>query len=565
MIIMNIEKKYLKWLNHPFMDEDLKQELENMDETQKKDAFYKDAEFGTAGMRNILGAGTNRLNVYTVRKATVGFGNFLNRKEGEVSIAIAYDNRYKSTEFAMESARIMASLGIKSYVYKTLRTTPQLSFTVRHLNCDGGIMITASHNPKEYNGYKVYDKNGCQLIPELIEGVIEEIGKLGGDFIEAPKLTDQQEKLINFVGKEVDEAYLNEVLKIQLNPDLSKDDFKVVYTPQHGTSLKPVKALFEKVGYDTVYVEEQCTFDPAFSNTLVPNPEDPDAYILGIEYARKTNADIVLATDPDGDRLGVAVKDGNDYTLMTGNQTGSVLIEYILSQMQQKGIMPENPVMFNTVVTSDLGEIIAKEYGVETEKTLTGFKYIGDKIEGYRISKEKNFVFGYEESYGYLVKEFVRDKDANQSCLIIAECANFYKKKGLTLLDVLNQLYEKHGTYLETVESITLTGADGAEKLKKLLADLRANVPSEIGGYKVIKYQDFRTAKCLENGIETDIVGFDRSDVLKYFMEDGSWIAIRPSGTEPKCKFYYCIKGKNQKDVEEKKVKYFKSIEEMTK
>jgi phosphoglucomutase len=562
---MNVEKKYLKWLNHPFMDEDLKQELENMDETQKKDAFYKDAEFGTAGMRNILGAGTNRLNVYTVRKATVGFGNFLNRKEGEVSIAIAYDNRYKSTEFAMESARIMASLGIKSYVYKTLRTTPQLSFTVRHLNCDGGIMITASHNPKEYNGYKVYDKNGCQLIPELIEGVIEEIGKLGGDFIEAPKLTDQQEKLINFVGKEVDEAYLNEVLKIQLNPDLSKDDFKVVYTPQHGTSLKPVKALFEKVGYDTVYVEEQCTFDPAFSNTLVPNPEDPDAYILGIEYARKTNADIVLATDPDGDRLGVAVKDGNDYTLMTGNQTGSVLIEYILSQMQQKGIMPENPVMFNTVVTSDLGEIIAKEYGVETEKTLTGFKYIGDKIEGYRISKEKNFVFGYEESYGYLVKEFVRDKDANQSCLIIAECANFYKKKGLTLLDVLNQLYEKHGTYLETVESITLTGADGAEKLKKLLADLRANVPSEIGGYKVIKYQDFRTAKCLENGIETDIVGFDRSDVLKYFMEDGSWIAIRPSGTEPKCKFYYCIKGKNQKDVEEKKVKYFKSIEEMTK
>ena len=562
---MNIEKKYLKWLNHPFMDEDLKQELENMDETQKKDAFYKDAEFGTAGMRNILGAGTNRLNVYTVRKATVGFGNFLNRKEGEVSIAIAYDNRYKSTEFAMESARIMASLGIKSYVYKTLRTTPQLSFTVRHLNCDGGIMITASHNPKEYNGYKVYDKNGCQLIPELIEGVIEEIGKLGGDFIEAPKLTDQQEKLINFVGKEVDEAYLNEVLKIQLNPDLSKDDFKVVYTPQHGTSLKPVKALFEKVGYDTVYVEEQCTFDPAFSNTLVPNPEDPDAYILGIEYARKTNADIVLATDPDGDRLGVAVKDGNDYTLMTGNQTGSVLIEYILSQMQQKGIMPENPVMFNTVVTSDLGEIIAKEYGVETEKTLTGFKYIGDKIEGYRISKEKNVGFGYEESYGYLVKEFVRDKDANQSCLIIAECANFYKKKGLTLLDVLNQLYEKHGTYLETVESITLTGADGAEKLKKLLADLRANVPSEIGGYKVIKYQDFRTAKCLENGIETDIVGFDRSDVLKYFMEDGSWIAIRPSGTEPKCKFYYCIKGKNQKDVEEKKVKYFKSIEEMTK
>ncbi|MGI6607786.1 MAG: phospho-sugar mutase [Erysipelotrichaceae bacterium] len=562
---MSIEKKYLKWLNHPFMDEDLKHELENMNETQKKDAFYKDVEFGTAGMRNILGAGTNRLNVYTVRKATVGFSNYLNRKDGEVSVAIAYDNRYKSTEFAMEAARIFASAGIKSYVYKTLRTTPQLSFTVRHLKCDGGVMITASHNPKEYNGYKVYDKNGCQLIPELIEGVIEEIGKLGNDFIEAPELTDQQEKLINYVGREVDEAYLNEVLKIQLNPKLSKEDFKIVYTPQHGTSLKPVKALFDAVGYDVIYVEEQCSFDPAFSNTLVPNPEDPDAYILALEYARKTDADIVLATDPDGDRLGVAVKDGKDYTLMTGNQTGSVLIEYIFSQMQKKGIMPDNPVMFNTVVTSDLGEIVAKEYGVETEKTLTGFKFIGDKIEGYRISKEKNFVFGYEESYGYLVKEFVRDKDANQSCLMLAECANYYKKKGLTLLDVLKQLYEKYGTYLETIQSITLTGADGAQKLQKLLADLRADVPAELGGYRVVKYQDFRTAKCIENDIETDIVGFDRSDVLKYFMEDGSWIAIRPSGTEPKCKFYYCIKGENQKDVENKKEKYFKSIEEITK
>lgn len=562
---MNVEKKYLKWLNHPYMDEDLKRELENMTPAQKKDAFYKDAEFGTAGMRNVLGAGTNRLNVYTVRKATVGFANYLNRKGGEVSIAIAYDNRYKSTEFAMESARIMAAKGIKSYVYKTLRTTPQLSFTVRHLNCDGGIMITASHNPKEYNGYKVYDKNGCQLIPELIEGVIEEIGKLGDDFIEAPKLTAEQEKLINYIGKEVDDAYLERVLKIQLNPDLPKDNFKVVYTPQHGTSLMPVKALFDKVGYDTVYVEEQCTPDPAFSNTLVPNPEDPDAYILALEYARKVDADIVLATDPDGDRLGVAVKDGKDYTLMTGNQTGSVLIEYIFSQMREKGLMPENPVMFNTVVTSDLGEIIAREYGVETEKTLTGFKYIGDKIEGYRISKEKDFVFGYEESYGYLVKEFVRDKDANQSCLMLAECANYYKKKGLTLLDVLKQLYDKYGTYLETIQSITLTGADGAEKLKKLLADLRADVPAELGGYKVAKYQDFRTAKSIENGVESDIVGFDRSDVLKYFMEDGSWIAIRPSGTEPKCKFYYCIKGENQKDVETKKDKYFKSIEEVTK
>ena len=560
-----IEEKYQLWLNHPQMDEDLKEELLNMDENQKNDAFYTDAKFGTAGMRNLLGAGTNRLNVYTVRKATIGYGRWLLSNSEHVKVAISYDNRFKSEEFARNSAEILASLNIESYLYESLRSTPQLSYTVRHLHCNGGIMITASHNPKEYNGYKVYDENGCQLIPELVQGVIDEIEKLGDSFVERPQLSEQQKALIHIIGEEVDKPYIEDVLSIQLNPQLSKEDFRIVFTPQHGTSYLPVRTIFEKLGYDCVYVEEQCTPDPAFSNTLVPNPEDPKAYQLAIEYGKKVDTDIVLSTDPDGDRLGVAVRDNGGYTLMTGNQTGSVLLEYVFSQMRQKGIMPENPVMFNTVVTSDLGEMIATNYGVETEKTLTGFKYIGDKIKGHEINKDKNFVFGYEESYGYLVKEFVRDKDANQSCLLIAEAANYYKKQGMTLLDVLHQLYKKYGTFLETQTSITLQGADGSEKLKQLLAKLRNEVPTEIAGHKVVKYEDFGTQKRYIGEEVEDIVGYDVSDVLKYFLDDGSWIAIRPSGTEPKCKFYYCIKGCCQNNVEEKTKQYYQAIDEMVK
>ena len=397
---MNIEEKYLLWLNHPNMDQDLKEELVSMDEKQKEDAFYVDAQFGTAGMRNILGAGTNRLNVYTIRKATMGLAIVLNKLNKSNGVAIAYDNRYKSVEFAQQSAKILASYGIKSYVYDSLRTTPQLSYTVRHLHCDAGIMITASHNGKEYNGYKIYDENGCQLIPEKVGEVIDAINNIKQYFVEEPKLTLQQEKLINTVDKSVDEDYINEVLTVQLNPQLSKDNFKIVYTPQHGTSYKAIKALFDKVGYDVVYVKEQCNPDPAFSNTLCPNPEDPRAYVLALEYAKQCDADIVLTTDPDGDRLGLAVKHDGQYVLLSGNQTGAIIIDYVFSQNKLKGTLPENAVMFNTVVTSDLGERIAQNYGVSVEKTLTGFKYIGDKIEQHNIKKDKTFVFGYEESYG---------------------------------------------------------------------------------------------------------------------------------------------------------------------
>lgn len=560
---MNIEEKYLMWLNHPQMDEDLKEELVQMNQKQKEDAFYIDAQFGTAGIRNILGAGTNRLNVYTIRKATKAVAEVLKQKGDNLSVAIAYDNRYKSAEFAMQTAKILASYNIKVYLYDSLRTTPQLSYTVRYFHCDAGIMITASHNTKEYNGYKIYDETGCQLVPTKVAPIIETISNIKEYFVEEAILTDEQKHLINYISDEVDKAYLKEVLTVQLLPELSKDNFKIVYTSQHGTSYGSLSKLFEEVGYDVTYVKEQCYPDPAFTNTLIPNPEDPKAYILALKYARENDADIVLTTDPDGDRLGLAVKKDGDYILMTGNQTGAVLIDYILSYYSEKGTLPVNSVIFNTIVTSDLGEEIAKNYGVSVEKTLTGFKYIGDKIEYHNQKKDKKFIFGYEESYGYLIKDFVRDKDANQSCLLIAECANYYKKKGLTLYEVLQKLYSKYGTYLESQQSIDFAGANGSIKMKNLLVKLRNEKPQNIAGCKVIKYQDFGLQKEYVDGKENDIIGYDKSDVLKYFLEDGSWIAIRPSGTEPKCKFYYCIKGENQEDVNDKQNKYYKAIEEL--
>ena len=560
-----IQEKYEQWLNHPAMDADLKEELLNMTPEQKHDAFYTDAEFGTAGMRGLLGAGTNRLNVYTIRKATTGFAKYLNSIAEHPTVAISYDNRFKSTDFAVESAKVLAAYGIESFVFESLRSTPELSYAVRYLNCTGGIMVTASHNPKEYNGYKVYDSTGCQMIPEMVQGVIDEIKALGDELIDSPKLTAEQEALIHKIGADVDEPYIKEVMGIALNPDLDKSDFKVVYTPQHGTSIMSLRPLFERMGYNVTYVEEQCTFDPAFGATKIPNPEDPRAYELAIEYGEKVGADIAISTDPDGDRLGVVVNQNGKWILMTGNQTGAVLLEYVYSQMKEKGLMPAHPVMFNTVVTSDLGEAVAKNYGVETEKTLTGFKYIGSKIHGYEQTGEKDFVFGYEESYGYLVQPFVRDKDANQSTVLICEAANFYKKQGKTLVDVLDELYEKYGTYDESQQSISLPGEEGKLKIQAMLKNLRENVPTDVADCKVIRWEDFKTAKRYENGKEEDIVGFDRSDVLKYFLADGSWIAVRPSGTEPKCKIYYCIKGASKADVAEKRKNYYAAMAELTK
>lgn len=550
-----IEEKYNKWVNHPNIDPALKAELLSMDEKQKVDAFYTNIEFGTAGMRGLLGAGTNRINLHTIRKANAGFAQYI-VANGESAmkrgVAIGYDNRHMSYEFAMDSAKVLASYNIRSYVFESLRPTPELSFAVRTLDCFGGIMVTASHNPKEYNGYKLYDEKGCQLIPDLAKQVIDRVNAVEDELAITVELTPEQEKLITVIGADIDEQYYAKVLDIQLNPEVKKEDVKIIFTPQHGTANIPVKEVFTRAGYQFVAVEEQCAPDPDFSNTPTPNPEEPASYDLALEYAKREDADIVLSCDPDADRMGVAVKHNGEYVLLTGNQSGSVLIEYIFSQLTAKGKMPANAVMFNTVVTSDLGEKIAAKYGVETEKTLTGFKFIGEKVAKYEVTHEKEYVFGYEESYGSLISPFVRDKDAPQACLMLAEAACYYKAQGKTLVDVLDGLYEELGTYQESQTSITLAGKEGAERIKEIIATFRNDAPKEISGLKVRASEDYGTLKHYENGAETDLVGFTKSDVLKFYLEDGSWIAVRPSGTEPKCKFYYCVCGTSKENAKEK-------------
>lgn len=554
-----IQEKFERWINHPNIDPTLKAELQQMDEKTKNDAFYTNIEFGTAGMRGLLGAGTNRINVHTIRKANVGFAEYIlaqgeeNTKRG---VAIGYDNRHMSKEFAMESARVLATYNIPSFVFESLRPTPELSFAVRSLNCFGGIMVTASHNPKEYNGYKLYDEKGCQLVPALAQQVIDRVNAVEDELAIKADCSEEQEKLITVIGKDIDEQYYEKVLGIQLNPDVDKSLIKIIFTPQHGTANVPVKELYNRCGYRYVAVEEQCSPDPDFLNTPTPNPEEIASYDLALEYARRENADIVLSCDPDADRMGVAVKQDGEYVLLTGNQSGAVLIEYILSQLSEKGMMPENPVMFNTVVTSDLGEKVAAKYGVETEKTLTGFKFIGEKVAKYEVTHEKNYVFGYEESYGSLISPFVRDKDSPQACLMLAEAACYYKAKGKTLVDVLNGLYEECGTYQESQTSISLTGQEGAMRIKEIIATFRNHKPEAIADCKVVASEDFGCLKRYENGSETDLVGFVKSEVLKFYLEDGSWIAVRPSGTEPKCKFYYCVKGNSKDEAKAKTVAY---------
>ena len=561
-----VEERYEKWVSHPNLDPRYKDELNNMDAQEKNDAFYTLIEFGTAGMRGLLGPGTNRINIHTIRKATQGYANYI-KKAGEAAckagIAIGYDNRHMSKEFAFDCADLLAKNNIASYVFESLRPTPELSFAVRHLHCFGGIMITASHNPKEYNGYKLYDDKGCQLVPALAGQVIDEVNAIEDELAIDANCTDKQKKLVTVIGKEVDEEYYKNVLSIQLNPDVKKD-IKIVFSPEHGTANIPVQEVYKRAGYTCIPVVEQCTPDPDFSNTPTPNPEQPGAYELALKYARENDADVILVCDPDADRMGVGVKHNGDYVVLTGNQSGSVEIEYICSQLKEKGLMPENPVMFNTVVTSDLGEKVAADYGVETEKTLTGFKFIGEKVAKYEVTHEKNYVFGYEESYGSLIKPFVRDKDAPQACLMLAEAASFYKQQGKDLVDVLDSLYERHGTYEESQVALTLSGEAGANRIKEILADLRKEAPTEINGSKVVRSEDYKECTIREGDTVTELTGFTKSDVLKYYLEDGSWIAVRPSGTEPKCKFYYCIKGNSKEDAHEKTVAYQQAMKELT-
>ena len=558
-----VEERYSKWLNHENLAPQYKPVLEAMDAEEKNDAFYTTIEFGTAGMRGLLGPGTNRINIHTIRKATQGYANYINENNGgKAGIAIGYDNRHMSKEFAFDCADLLAKNNIKSYVFESLRPTPELSFAVRHFNCFGGIMITASHNPKEYNGYKLYDDKGCQLIPCLASQVIDKVNAIEDELAIDANCTEEQKKLITVIGKDVDEEYYKNVLSIQLNPEVKKD-IKIVFSPEHGTANIPVQEVYKRAGYTCIPVVEQCGPDPDFSNTPTPNPEQAGAYELSLKYAKENQADLILVCDPDADRMGVGVLHNGEYVVLTGNQSGSVEIEYICSQLQKQGKMPENPVMFNTVVTSDLGEKVASDYGVSTEKTLTGFKFIGEKVAKYEKTHEKNYVFGYEESYGSLIKPFVRDKDAPQACLMLAEACAFYKEQGKDLVDVLDSLYDRHGTYEESQVALSLAGEAGAKRIKEILATLRKDAPTQIGGTKVVRSEDYKECTIKEGDTVTELTGFTKSDVLKYYLEDGSWIAVRPSGTEPKCKFYYCIKGASKEDAHNKTVHFQKAMDDL--
>ncbi len=540
-------EEFDKWSAFKGLDNELKNELVSMNNEAKKDAFYKTLEFGTGGMRGIIGVGINRMNKYTIRKANYGFGKYLSLKYPEGcmrGVVIAHDNRHKSVEFAKESAGVLASFGIKSYIFESLRPTPELSFAVRHLNAIGGIVVTASHNPPKYNGYKIYDEDGCQLVPKYADIVIDHVNSVNDVFsIEYVEYDKAVEKgLIEIIGKEIDEIYLNAVDTVQLNQDLDKK-VKIVFTPLHGTSAVVGLESLQRNGYNVIPVIEQMVPDPDFGTVASPNPENKEAFEYAIKYGKEHNADILIATDPDADRLGVAVKHNNEYILLTGNQTGAIMVDYILRKRKEQGTLPLKGKVYNTVVTSEFGAVIAKHYGMEVESTLTGFKFIGEKAKEIEDS-EYEFMFGYEESYGYVVKDFVRDKDSIQALLLISEIANLGILKNKTLYDYLLSLYERFGYYKEDLVNIALEGASGEEKIKQIISSFRENKPLKIGTLGVVTVEDYLVSKRYMLNKEEDIL-LPKSNVLKFVLEDGSWFVLRPSGTEPKLKIYIGVLDKS--------------------
>lgn len=531
--------KYNYWISNS--DEETAAELKaitNKDEIY--DRFYKELEFGTGGMRGLIGAGCNRINKYTIAKATKGFAEYI-KANGEAAcskgIAIAHDNRRCSRLFAEVTAGVLAREGIKAYLFEDLRTTPELSFAVRQIGAFGGVVITASHNPPEYNGYKLYDETGCQLVPETANKITAYIAEVRDELAVNYLTVQEAGDLIEMIGAEIDEPYYEAVLNLQFDKG-AKRNIKAVYTPQHGTGNIPVRTVLKEAGFEVIPVLSQCEPDPEFSNTKNPNPEMPEAYEKAIELLKETNADVAIATDPDCDRLGAVINCGNEYRLLTGNQSGAVILYYVLNRMQENGTLPSNAIMFNTIVTSTLGDRIAESFGVSVEKTLTGFKFIGDKIKRHNAKGDKKFVFGYEESYGCLIGDFVRDKDAVQASLMFCEAADYYKKQGKTLVDVLNEIFEKYGFFADSLTSVTLKGEDGAKRIQAILEELRQHPVTEVGGVKVKETIDFLNPP----------KDFISSNVLLYNFEDGSFVAVRPSGTEPKCKIYYCVCGKTREE-----------------
>lgn len=559
---MSYQENYQKWVDFVELPDYLRQDLENMDEKTKEDAFYTNLEFGTAGMRGLVGAGTNRINIYVVRQATEGLARLIESKGGnekERGVAIAYDSRHFSPEFAFESAAVLAKHGIKSYVFESLRPTPELSFAVRHLNCFAGIMITASHNPAPFNGYKVYGEDGGQMPPHDADALTTYIRAIENPFaVEVADVeTEKASGLIEVIGEAVDVEYLKEVKDVNINPALIEEfgkDMKIVYTPLHGTGEMLTRRALAQAGFDSVQVvEAQATADPDFSTVTSPNPESQAAFALAEELGRQVGADVLVATDPDADRVGVEVlqKDGS-YLNLSGNQIGAIMAKYILEAHKNAGTLPENAALCKSIVSTDLVTKIAESYGATMFNVLTGFKFIAEKIQEFEEKHNHTYMMGFEESFGYLIKPFVRDKDAIQAVLVVAELAAYYRSRGLTLADGIEEIYKEYGYYAEKTISVTLSGVDGAEQIKAIMAKFRNNAPKEWNTTAITVVEDFKAQTAtVADGTVTNLTT-PPSDVLKYTLADGSWIAVRPSGTEPKIKFYIAVVGETNEESQAK-------------
>ncbi len=544
-------EKYEMWLDSPYVDDTLKKELKLIenDDHEIEDRFYRELEFGTGGMRGKIGAGSNRINIVTVAKATQGISNFLKEKykDEEISAAIAYDSRYMSKEFAEKTACVFAANNINVYLFEGLRPTPELSYAVRHFKCKVGVVITASHNPSDYNGYKVYDQYGGQVV-ENADAIIDSIGKvmlrdiICSDF--------ENNKKITMIGNDVDTSYIDEIKKLSLNSDVDKN-IRVVYTPLHGTGNMLVRRTLAELGYENIFVvSEQENPDPEFSTVKSPNPEEISSFEMAIKKAREIDADIILGTDPDCDRVGLVIKNPEgEYEPLNGNQTGALLMNYVLGSLKEKNALPKNGAVVNTIVTSEIGRAIAEKYNVSTFNTLTGFKYIAELMQEFEETKKHSFLFGYEESYGYLAGTFVRDKDAVIASMLICEMSAYYKTKGKLLSDILQSIYEEHGYYIEETISLSFAGLTGLNKMRSIMDDFRENKLSILAGRNIPYFYDYKLGIVLNltNG-NVEKLNYPKSDVLKFLFEDGSWLVLRPSGTEPKLKIYFSIKGANKID-----------------
>ena len=561
---MDYKEVYEQWLSNPYFDEATKEELKNIaeDDNEIKERFYMDLEFGTAGLRGIIGAGTNRMNIYVVRRATQGLANYIAKVDKKSQgVAIAYDSRHMSPEFAEEAALCLAANGIKAYIFESLRPTPELSFAVRHLGCVAGINVTASHNPPEYNGYKVYWEDGAQITPPHDSGIMGEVKSISdwNTVKTMDKAEAEKAGLFQVIGKEVDDAYMAELKKQVLHMDAIKAEgknLKVVYTPLHGTGNIPARRILKELGFENVYVvKEQELPDGDFPTVSYPNPEAAEAFELGLKLAKEVDADLVLATDPDADRLGVRVKDKNgEYHDLTGNMSGCLLANYEISQKKAiNGSLPEDGALIKTLVTTNLADAIAKGYGVKLIEVLTGFKFIGQQILGFEQSGKGSYLFGFEESYGCLIGTYARDKDAIVATMALCEAAAYYKTQGKTLWDAMIEMYEQFGYYKDAIQSVTMKGIEGLQKIQEIMNSLRQNPPAEFAGHKVVAVRDYKADTI------TDVItgavkptGLPNSNVLYYELTDDAWVCVRPSGTEPKVKFYYGVKGTSLADADEK-------------